>query len=345
MTDFLDFVDLCERQLRLSAVHEGERVAVLSRGTERLEYADAFMAAANRLGAAAHHLRLPSGLGGGGVDSLVVGTTPLSGNPAAVEALKQSDLLIDLVFLLFSAEQLEIQASGTRILSVVEPVDVLRRMFPTDGIKERIDHGVELMRKASTLTVTSPHGTHVRYQLGAYPAVPEYGFSAVPGQWDHWPSGFLFTGGADDGVDGTVVIAPGDIVFPFNTYVRTPITLTIEHGRVVDIRGELDALLLREYMASFNDPDAYGISHIGWGMHENARRTSLAVDFQGIGMEARATYGNVLFSTGPNGELGGSNHTACHVDVPLHGCTLLLDDEPVVVAGDIVVPELRARTR
>ena len=27
--------------------------------------------------------------------------------------------------------------------------------------------------------------------------------------------------------------------------------------------------------------------------------------------------GNVLFSTGPNGELGGPNDTLCHVDVPM----------------------------
>ncbi|MFD0883452.1 leucyl aminopeptidase [Streptosporangium algeriense] len=342
MTDFLDFIDLCEAQLKLSAVREGEHVAVVSRGDERLDYADAFMAAARRLGASTYQVRLPSGGAGGSLTALQVGATPLSGNPAAVEALKQSDLLIDLVFLLFSPEQMAIQATGTRILSVVEPVEVLRAMFPTPGQRERIDHGVELLRRASTLRVTSPAGTDVTYRLNTFPVVPEYGFNDRPGEWDHWPSGFLFTGGDEDGVDGTVVIAPGDIVFPFNDYVRTPITLTIEHGRIVDIRGELDALLLREYMASFGDPDAYGISHIGWGMHEKARRTSLAVDFKGIGMEARATYGNVLFSTGPNGELGGSNHTACHVDVPLHGCSLFLDEEPVIIDGDIVVPEMRA---
>ena len=33
--------------------------------------------------------------------------------------------MIDLVFMLFSKEQLEIQASGTRILLAVEPIDVL----------------------------------------------------------------------------------------------------------------------------------------------------------------------------------------------------------------------------
>ena len=37
------FNSICLEQLRLSGVHEGETVAVLSRGGERPEYADAFL--------------------------------------------------------------------------------------------------------------------------------------------------------------------------------------------------------------------------------------------------------------------------------------------------------------
>ena len=53
------FNDICLQQLRLSGVHEGETVAVLTRGAERGEYADAFLWAAQQLGAATFHLRLP----------------------------------------------------------------------------------------------------------------------------------------------------------------------------------------------------------------------------------------------------------------------------------------------
>ena len=56
---------------------------------------------------------------------------PLTGHPAAMAALKEAELVIDLVFMLFSKEQLEIQASGTRILLAVEPADVLTRLLPT----------------------------------------------------------------------------------------------------------------------------------------------------------------------------------------------------------------------
>ena len=99
----------------------------------------------------------------------------------------------------------------------------------------------------------------------------QYGYTDTPGRWDHWPSGFVFTGGADDSIDGKVVIASGDILLPHKLYVQSPIELTIEQGRIVDIRGGVDADLLRDYMESFDDERAYGISHIGWGLDHRAR--------------------------------------------------------------------------
>jgi 2,5-dihydroxypyridine 5,6-dioxygenase len=150
-----------------------------------------------------------------------------------------------------------------------------------------------------------------------------------------------YTYGADDGVDGTVVVAPGDILLPFKSYVQTPIELTIEAGRIGEIRGGVDAELVREYMANFEDPDAYGLAHIGWAMNEKAKWTALATDTRGHGMESRGFSGNVLFSTGPNTQAGGPNNTHCHLDIPMRGCSLFLDDRPIVVDGEVAVEELR----
>ena len=58
-------------------------------------------------------------------------------------------------------------------------------------------------------------------------------------------------------------------------------------------------------------------------------------------MDALAYYGNVLFSTGPNSELGGDNDTPCHLDMPLRGCTLTLDGQVIVKDGNTVPKELR----
>jgi len=337
------FVELAKKALEMCGVHEGETVAVLTQGDERGDYARTFMDAAGRLGATTYQVLLPeaSSTLGGEHGQWTVGATPLAGNRPVIDALKQADLLIDTMFLLFSKEQMEIQAAGTRILLCIEPLDLLQRMFPLPEIRERVEVGEDLILNAKTLRFTNEAGTDVVYKLGVYPVVTQYGYTDTPGRWDHWPSGFVFTGGADDGVDGKVVIAPGDILLPHKVYVQSAIELTIEHGRIVDIRGGVDADLLSDYMAGFGDERAYGIAHIGWGLDHRARWSGFQTDSRGMGMEPRSFYGNVLFSTGPNGELGGTNDTACHVDVPMRRCSLFLDDEPIVVDGDVVHEGMR----
>lgn len=332
-------VELCLRQLTLSGVKEGEKLIVLSQGGERLDYADAFLAAGQRLKARMYHMRLPAPLPTNG--AWAVGETGLAGNPEAVEALKQADMVVDLIFLLFSPEQMAIQAAGARVLTAVEPAPLLARLIPTKELRERVEIGAELLGKARTMRITSPHGTDVVYRIGVYPTVAEYGYTDQPGRWDHWPAAFVFTGGADDGVDGTIVLAPGDVLLPFNTYVREPVTYTIEKGWIQDIRGGLEAELIKSYMAGFKDPRGKGMSHVGWGLDHRAQWHGLTHFPGGMGMELRSFYGNVMFSTGPNNELGGPNDTACHLDIPMRGCSLFLDGEPVVLDGDIAVPEMK----
>ncbi len=333
------FTELCLEQLKQSGVHEGEKVVVLSQGDERLDYADAFLAAGQRLGARMYHVRLPAPLPGDG--SWAVGQTGLAGNPDAVEALKKADMVVDLIFLLFSPEQMAIQAAGARVLTAVEPAPLLARLMPTKQLRERVEVGVEYMKKAKTMRITSKAGTDVVYKMGVYPTIGEYGATDEPGRWDHWPAAFVFSGAADDGVDGQIVLAPGDVLLPLNIYVREPVIYTIEKGFIQDIRGGLEADLIRSYMKTFNDPRGMGMSHVGWGLDHRANWHGLCDFGGGMGMELRSFYGNVMFSTGPNNELGGPNDTACHLDIPMRNCSLFLDDEPMVLDGDIAVKEMQ----
>lgn len=333
-------IEICLHQLKMSGVHEGEKVVVLSQGRDRLDLADAFMAAGQKLGALMYHMRLPEPLPSSG--TWQVGVTGLAANPEAVEALKKADMVVDLIFLLFSDEQMAIQAAGARVLTAVEPAPLLARLLPTKELRDRVEVGAELLSRAKVMRITSPHGTDVTYKLGVYPTMSEYGCTDQPGRWDHWPATFVFTGGADDGVDGKIVVAPGDVLLPFNSYVRDPIVYTIEKGVIVDIRGGLDAELVKSYMESFKDPKGYGMSHVGWGLDHRAQWHGLTQFPGGMGMELRSFYGNVMFSTGPNNELGGPNDTACHLDIPMRNCSLFLDDKAIVKDGQLMVREMQA---
>jgi len=295
----------------------------------------------SRLGAVVNRLDLPPVNGEKALsrDSLAyLGTTPLTGNRAAIAALKASDLVLDLMTLLFSAEQHEILAAGTKILLAVEPPEVLVRMVPTESDRTRVLAATGRISRAKTMHVTSRAGTDLHCPLGEFPAIAEYGYVDQKGRWDHWPSGFALTWPNERQAHGTIVIDRGDILLPQKCYVTEPVKLTVKDGFAVDIEGGLHAELLAQYMASFRDLEAYAISHIGWGLQPRANWTALGLyDREAtIGMDARAFEGNFLFSLGPNNEAGGTRTTACHIDIPLRHCTVRLDGQDVVRDGKVL---------
>ena len=340
MSQNQEMISLFRHELELCKLRPEEILAVLTEGGERSEFANAFLAAAEEIGATAFRVDVAKATEGGLENA---GQTSLAADRPAIEKLKEANIVIDLMFLLFSKEQIEITDSGTRMLLVMEPFDVLKRLLPNEDQRSRVEAGERRLEKAKEMRITSEAGTDVTYKLGKFPVLTEYGYTDKPGRWDHWPSGFLATSAFEDGVNGVVVIDKGDIIAqPFMEYMQGPITLTIKDGYIKNIQGPGDsAKRISDYIASFNDPDAYAISHIGWGLNELARWDYLdkaEPEIRGWGMDARAYYGNVLFSTGPNVELGGTNNTPCHLDIPLKGCSLWLDGELIVERG-IVIPK------
>ena len=333
--------------LELCGVNREQKVAVLSEGEILQDYSAAFLSAAETLGAEPVRVNVAAS-GNAGAEARIadLGTSALSSDPVAMQTLKDADLVIDLMLLLFSREQIEIQAAGTRMLLVVEPFEVLKRLMPSRSMRARIEASERRMLAAKTLRFTNDAGTDVRYELKQFSGTPpeciltEYGYTDTPGRWDHWPSGFLATMGTATGVEGRVVMNAGDIVLPWKEFLKTPIDFTIKDGVVTEISGDEDAKKLRAYMDEFKDPRAYAVSHIGWGLNEDAL---WEVDVPGIAMDSRAYGGNVLFSTGPDTEFGGDNDTACHLDLPMKNCSLWLDDELIVNHGEVVPEDIRAQ--
>jgi len=336
-----EMIDAWEQVLKLSKLEAGQSVTILTSTATHPQTLSAALIATQSMGAIVNRLDLPPVNAEKALsrDSLAwLGTTPLTGNNAAIAALKESDLVLDLMTLLFSPEQHDILKSGTKILLAVEPPEVLVRMIPTEADRERVRAASKLIRGAKEMRAVSDAGTDITFQLGEFPAISEYGFVDEPGRWDHWPSGFALTWPNERTANGIIVIDRGDILLPQKRYVTEPIRITIENGYATNFEGGLDAELLSEYMATFKDPEAYAFSHIGWGLQPRANWTTLGLyDREAtIGMDARAFEGNFLFSFGPNNEAGGDRTTTCHIDIPLRNCTVLLDDTEVVSKGKVL---------
>lgn len=327
--------------LNLSKIERGHVVTVLTSSNTHPQTLSTAMQAIAALGAVGNRLDLPpiNGDKSFSRDRIAyLGETALTGNPAAIAALKASDLVIDLMLLLFSPEQLEILKSGTKILLVIEPPEILMRLLPTEEDRATVKAAASMLETARQMHVTSAAGTDLILPLGQYPVVCEYGFVDEPGRWDHWPSGFLFTWPNEGAAQGRIVLDRGDILLPQKCYLNDPITMTVKDGYVTGIDGGTDAALLRDYMEGFDEPEAYAFSHIGWGVQSRARWSTMKLyDREAVvGQDARSYAGNFLFSLGPNTEVGGSRATKCHIDIPVRNCTVRLDGRPVIEEGKLV---------
>ena len=206
--------------------------------------------------------------------------------------------------------------------------------MPSREDRRRVLAARDAYARGKCISITSETGTDLTADVGDYPVNAEYGFADEPGRWDHWPSGFVARMTNLGTARGKVVLTAGDIILPFNSYVQSDIRLTVEDGVITRIEGGFEAEYLREYMKDFRDPNAYTISHLGWGLQPKARWTSIGMNDKSgsYGMEARAFYGNFLFSTGPVP----GQPSACHLDIPMRNCSFFVDNEPMVLKGEVV---------
>ena len=257
--------------LKLCRVRRGENVAVLTGETSLPANIDMAMRAAVATGAKVCRIDVPPGDAGGSFGQRAdVGVTPLTGHRIVVDTLKRVDMVLDLMGLLHSPEQLEILNAGTRMLLVVEPPDMLARMIPSADDKRRVQAAQKRLKAAKTMTVTSKAGTDLTMPIGQFPTLAQWGYSDEPGHWDHWPSGFVATWPNEGASAGRLVIDAGDILLPFKFYVQSKIELDIRDGMITRIDGGFDAKYLRKHLESYNDPAAFGIAHVGWGLHPKA---------------------------------------------------------------------------
>ncbi len=332
-------VALFEEEFRRCKLHKDETAIVLSGERSSQAYAKAALQAITNLGAQGFqmHMAPPSAQARPDAkEGSYVGLTAVTGQQLALETLKKADFVVDLLLLLHSKEQVAILESGTRMLLVVEPPEMLESRPPTLELRRQIEAGGEILKQAKTLRVTSQAGTDFEMQIGQYPVITQYGYTDTPGRWDHWPSAFLYTWPNEGSTRGRIVMGKGDFIWPLNRYLESPVEMTIEGGYIRSIEGQADAQLLREQMASFNDPEAYAVSHIGWGVDGRADWNALKTQPLSVGTDPRSFAGNVQFSTGPNTEAGGNRHTIAHFDMPMLGCSLSLDGVPVVIDGGVV---------
>ena len=207
-----------------------------------------------------------------------------------------------------------------------EHPEILERLVPDPALKPKVDEGAALLSGASQMRVTSAAGTDLTVDVSQAPAAASWGCTNGPGTVAHWPGGLCLCFPPAGTVNGTLVLDTGDVNLTFKRYLESPVRLRIADDYITDISGDgLDAELMSSYLEAWDDPDAYAVSHVGWGMNPAARWDALTMydRTQFNGTELRAFAGNFLYSTGANETAG--RHTLGHFDLPMRNCTITLD--------------------
>ncbi|MCY7315457.1 MAG: peptidase M29 [Rubrivivax sp.] len=327
----------------LCGVKPGDACAVLSETQTRAELPQLSELALLRLGARVFHVVMPARALAAPVPVRSTGATAAIGQlEPVVQALASSVFVADCTVegLQHAIELPQILAGGARVLAIShEHPEILERCLPRAEDEAPVRDAMKRLKAAAAMRVTSAAGSDLHIALAGARVGGVWGFTAKPGTLSHWPGGLVLAFPAAGSVNGTLVLDRGDVNLTFKRYLQEAVRLVIEDDHVVAIEGDaagFEAELMRGYFAAWGEPSAYAVSHFGWGLNRRARWDAMAfydkADFNGT--ELRAFAGNFLYSTGAN-EVAG-RHTAGHFDLPLRGCTVVLDGAMVVDQGRLV---------
>ncbi|HWI28995.1 MAG TPA: 2,5-dihydroxypyridine 5,6-dioxygenase [Stellaceae bacterium] len=337
------WVSCFRRTFALSGIGKHTLVAILSESQSRQVNVKLAELALIEIGARVFHISLPTPPQ---VEPVPVRSTgasqALQRNPAAIRALTACEIIVDCTVegLLHAPETPEILAAGARIFMISnEHPEILERLLPDPALQPRVATALEMLRAARQMRVTSAAGTDLVIDVAGAPVRGNAGYLDPDAKVAYWPGGLCLCFPKAGTVNGTLVMAPGDVNLTFKRYLETPIRMTVERDYVTAIEGDgLDAELMRSYIAAWDERDAYAVSHVGWGMNPRARWDALALydkaDLNGT--ELRAFAGNFLYSTGANETAG--RFTRGHFDLPLRNCTIALDNRVIVERGRLLPP-------
>ena len=261
------WVDAFEAVLARCALRPGDTVAVLSESQSRPVLPQLARLAAARLGCQAFGMAVPTLFDTGPAVRSTGASTALQQIPPVVAALAGSTLVVDCTVegLMHSPELPAILRGGARVIYVSnEHPEALARLVPGDALEPLVKEHVKRLRSARLMRVTSAAGTDLAISMAGATCGGNWGYTAKPGTMTHWPGGLALAFPAAGSVNGTLVLAEGDVNLTFKRYIERPITLRIENDYITQIEGAgVDAELMRSYIAAWSHGASESEQHSG----------------------------------------------------------------------------------
>lgn len=238
--------------------------------------------------------------------------------------------------LLFSPDLHDLLASGKRgiFLPYHTNFNAYRLLFRTEAEARSQSSLIRavgnLVDQEADVHVTSDEGTDLRFKVGQYPTLQRDG-AVQKGQLQILPAGSIARVPDVGSAEGTLVI---DRTICADDYkeLHEPITLDVAEGRIVGIRGGIEAKLLRSLLERLDDPRAYHLTELGVGTNPLCR-------WSGIGAPSEDTHvkGTIAFALGCDTHVGGVTPGPVHIDMTMRFPSLRIGDTQIVSAGQLQV--------
>src|SRR5437764_7156919 len=187
-----------------------------------------------------------------------------------VTALQQAGFVVDCTIegLMHAVETPEILKAGARILVISnEHPEALERMVPDSALEKRVRAAAKMVRGTKRMRVTSKAGTDLNVDMAGASTVGVWGWTDKPGTLAHWPGGIVVSFPKSGTVNGTLVMAAGDINLTFKRYLTSPVRMTLTNDYVSDLEGAgAGEMMLRAYLGAWGDAAPFAVSHLGSGL-------------------------------------------------------------------------------
>mgnify|MGYP001156722150 FL=1 len=184
-------------------------------------------------------------------------------------ALTQADLVIDLTNSLTNEVLENSPLNQKRILCIhTSEFEPYSHSMTSAGVLQRSNRIHTLLLNTDHVSINSEAGTNLVFSIDALSHDSYTGVPKEEGDLAIWPTGYLIFSADAAGLEGEIVLMPGDIVNDALHLVKSPVVLQIRGGNIVEIVGESsDANLLKAQLESFADREhAYMLKGFSIGL-------------------------------------------------------------------------------
>jgi leucyl aminopeptidase (aminopeptidase T) len=305
-----------------AAVKPGENV-VITCDTNKLRLAEALAAAAYAVQGIPTIVSFPpTGTHGAQVPKSVVG------------AAAQSDVLIMPTSWSMTHTDARIEAikNGSRVCTMCE---VTEDCLCTGGIlgdfeeNDRLGRQLgKIIEKGKQIRMTSKAGTDLTAEISGRPISYETGIFKEPGQFAALPNSEINIPPIEGTSNGIIV---GNVrLMGYGIIREEPVTIEVENGNVVNIKGKNAAEYLKNTLKSFNDKSAYNLAEFAVGLNPASR--SYATNLEDLGKLGFGHHG-----IGSNYAFGGKVVAPCHIDIIYSEASLEIDGNLILDNGKVPV--------